>query len=183
LLLRLTERVKLTYLEPQKLEWRKEMLATEDRIHIMSALGRENSYSTRINVLKELWLSPPDAPELIDFIKPWCSDETLCVYSLPYMFAEVGWLAANALCAISSVTSKKVQKDHKVEICELTKPLSTDEIVEIANSINLPVAGGLEGISDAWRILHKAGKLPQINFVIHPSKVVRSFPDLEIAAH
>jgi hypothetical protein len=159
------------------------MLATEDKIYIISALGKESSHSTRISVLKELWLSPPDAPELIDFIKPWCSDETLCVYSQPYMFAEVGWLAANALLAISSLTSRKTQKDHKVEMFELAKPLSTDEIVEIAHSIDLPVAGGLQGISDAWRTLHQAGKLPRINFVIDPCKFVQSSPDLEIAAH
>ena len=109
------------------------MLTDEQFAEIVADLSGD--FEPMVWTLQGLARLPKDE-RLIPYIKPFLDDQRLCMIAAPIFFAEVRWLAAEALCAQGGGTEID-GFENIVELSHTFSPQSIRMIHDLAEEINL----------------------------------------------
>jgi hypothetical protein len=110
----------------------------------------------KAGALKILMEPPIGDPRQLHYIEPLIDDRTPCIICIPYHYAEVRWMAAQALAAVRQACG--IQERVRVEGVVL--PLSNAELWAAAREADLPI--GME-LVDCLPILRDAGLLTVVD--------------------
>ncbi len=106
--------------------------------------------------LREIARNPTGDRRVVALLKECLDDMTPCVVSLPYLFGEMRYLAAQALKAEGARSGRT---DHGV--VEVIKPLTVAELSALEPR-GVGHKGGIEGALEGFAVLRDKRVLPTI---------------------
>jgi hypothetical protein len=104
------------------------------------------------------WDQPTHEPRLLPLLEALLADTSPVVVSLPYHFGELRTLAANVL----ALERRALSIPTPVEL-RAARPLSIQELADLAAAANIPMAAGLAGSLAVFTTLQSRGLLPQVD--------------------
>lgn len=128
----------------------------DDEARVTALLGRLASAEPRrrVTALRALAGAPVAEPRLLRAAEGLLTDETLTVLSIPYVFGEVRWRAAEAVAALRGA----LQVREAVRLLDVPVPLSTNDIGELARRAGLEGRrGGIDGVLETLQRLRALG--------------------------
>lgn len=124
---------------------------------------QSDDISLRAAVLKTLMISPIADRRIVPHLESLLTDKTPCLVSLPYMFGEMRWLAAQAL-------AKEYQAlgiAETVRLPGVVVPLSSQQLAKAEQDARLHGRGGVDGRLEIFQKLNEMGKLPLYDLVLN----------------
>lgn len=153
------------------------MLTDQDFIELMEDLNSED-VSLKAATLRAFWKLPSGDKRVLSHLEGLLDNKIPCVLGYPYMFGEVRWLAAKALAA-----EQEAQGNHKlVRLQNVVIPIDTMGIMQAADSANIRVQGGVEGIIETFVTLHEMGYLPTYDLLLSPQPSQARHPQRQQSA-
>lgn len=112
--------------------------------------------SSVVATLEDLRDYPSADARVLPYLSRLLYDKNPCVIAIPFVFAEVRWLAAHALAAERAALG--IQKP--VCLRQIVKPLDTGGIVRAEYAAGIEPRGGVDGLLMNFGILNDMGYLP-----------------------
>ena len=120
---------------------------------LLSRLSSPNPRE-RANVLRALATAPLADDRLLRPAEMLLTDETLTLFSIPYVFGEVRFLAADAVAALR----RALHSSEEVRLLQVPVSLSSDKIGALAREAGLEYSmGGVEGSLEMLNRLREVG--------------------------
>jgi len=124
---------------------------------------RDPDPSERAVMLKALWAWPSQDERLLPYIHGLLEDTAPCVFGSPMRFGEIRWLAAQVIFA----EFKARQRRDFVRLEGAIKPLSSDELMALAQKAGIVCDASLPALLSAFVELQRLGKLPTTILELH----------------
>lgn len=139
------------------------MLTNEELTATIQDLTGQNT-SLRAIALKDLWKYPSADKRILPYLEDLLDDETPCLIAIPFVYAEMRWLAAHALLS----ERESLGINQPVRLSRVLKPLDSRTYGEARNRANLIGRGGSEGILEKIAILRDRGYLTMMELTLSP---------------
>lgn len=139
------------------------MLTKQEFVGVVEHLTGDD-LSLRVAALKDLWHYPSSDERILPYLEQFLHDKTTCIIARPYLFAEVRWLAANALAA----ERKALAIDQVVELQHVVRPLDMRTYNKARKAANISFRVGVEGVLENLSILRDMGYLPMYDLLLSP---------------
>lgn len=136
---------------------------TDEDLNTFVKIISEGSLKDIVIELQDISSYPGGDPRAIPFLEGLCTDKRLTTISIPYMYGEIAYLAAFALCA----EKHKLKLDGKIRITTAV-PLSVNEAARLAREHEIAVIPA--GIMAALQMLADKGKLPPMILELDPAQ-------------
>lgn len=109
----------------------------------------------RAAMLKALWAWPARDKRLWPHLEALLQDTSPCMFGTPPRFAEIRWLAAQALAADYRASSLQ----RTIRLRQVVVPLTAEELLRAAHEAGLVVTDAQDSILAAFATLQRTGKL------------------------
>jgi len=120
--------------------------------------------SFKVATLKDFWRYPSADPRLLPYLEDLIDDKTPCLLAIPYLFAEVRWLAAKALAASRSALEIR----EPVRLRNVVRPIDMKEYTRARKAAQVELKVGVEGVLENIAILRDMGYLPLTDLNLYP---------------
>jgi hypothetical protein len=132
------------------------MLTNEEFTGVVKHLTGEK-LSLRVAALDDLSQYPSADARILPTLTRLIYDKTPCLIGIPFLFAEIRWLAAHALAAERAALG--IMKP--VRLRNVVEPLDTGGVVSHEDKAGIDGRGGVEGVLSSFAILNDMGYLPR----------------------
>lgn len=120
---------------------------------------QSENLSLRVAGLKVLRQRPSGDKRVLSHLERLLEDKTPCLLSIPFVYGELRWLAAQALAAERA----KLGINQPVYLWNVVKPLNSKGYATARRAANIKGEGGLEGVLKNLVILRDMGCLPMVD--------------------
>ena len=126
------------------------------------------SAEDRVITLNGLWSDPFADARLLPYLQPLLQDTTPCMVSIPFEFAELRWVAINALIAEQNACG--VFDDFHIN--GVTIPYDSQELSQVAKRAGYIGKGsGVSGQIDEFAAMRAQGFLETVDIVVEGGKM------------
>jgi hypothetical protein len=133
------------------------MMMDEETYNWMAEVLTCNDARRKAIALKIIMEQPSADPRQLPYIEALLDDRTPCIICIPYHYAEVRWMAAQALAAVRQACGI----EERVRVEGVVLPLNTDELSQAASNSGLRPPG--TELVDCLPILRDAGLLTVVD--------------------
>ena len=118
----------------------------------------------RVAALENLRDDPSADERMLPYLERLLEDKTPCLVAIPFLYAEIRWLAAHALAAERAALGI----NQPVQLQNVVGPIYTGDIIAAEQLANINGQGGLEGVLESFAIVRDMGYLPRIDLDLWP---------------
>ena len=101
---------------------------------------------------------------ILPYLERFLDDKTPCLVAIPFIYAEIRWLAAHALAAQRAALDVK----ESVQLSNVVKPIDSKGYSQARSAANIRGRGGLEGVLEKIALLRDMGYLPRTDLNLWP---------------
>ncbi|MGB0387308.1 MAG: hypothetical protein ACPGWR_21015 [Ardenticatenaceae bacterium] len=101
---------------------------------------------------------------VLPYLERLLDDKTPCLIGIPFIYAEIRWLAAHALAAQRAALGI----NEPVQLSNVVKPIDSKGYSQAKRAANIRNRGGLEGVLENIALLRDMGYLPLIDLYLSP---------------
>ncbi len=139
------------------------MLTYEEFYGVTRHLTGEDLF-LRVAALEDLRDDPSADTRILPYLEQMLHDKTPCLVAIPYLFAEIRWLAAYALAA----EREALGISEPIHLLSVVKPINTAGISNAEEAANIEFKGGVEGVLENFALLRSLGYLPMYDLYLSP---------------
>jgi hypothetical protein len=137
----------------------------ESELEALIAALTSNDAEERATALRVGMQNPGGDLRLLPYLEALLEDRTPAVVSIPLLFGEVRWLAAQALLAERIANGD----DTPIYVQAVVRPQTSDDLVRIAGEAGVQSSGGLAGSLELFGALNRRGYLPRYDIAENPA--------------
>ncbi|MGB0384030.1 MAG: hypothetical protein ACPGWR_04320 [Ardenticatenaceae bacterium] len=139
------------------------MLSNSEFSELIEDMSSEDLF-LRASTLQVLRDSPSADERVVPYLESLLDDKTPTLIGIPFIYAEIRWLAAHALAAERAALGI----NQPVELQNVVGPIYTKHIIEAQQLANIDLRGGVEGMLESFAIVRDMGYLPRIDLNLWP---------------
>jgi len=134
------------------------MLSNSEFSELIEDMSSEDLF-LRASTLQVLRDYPSADERVLPYLESLLNDKTPCLVGIPFLYAEIRWLAAHALAAERAALGI----NQPVQLQNVVGPIYTKHIIEAQHLANIDGRGGLDGVLESFAIVRDMGYLPRID--------------------
>jgi HEAT repeat protein len=147
------------------------MLSEQEFRELIEDLESQN-LSLRVASLKVLRDYPSRDQRILPYLEDLLHDKTPCLIAIPFVYAEIRWLAAHALLAERAALGI----NQPVCLWNIMRPIDYSGYADARDAANITGRGRSGGVLESIALLRDQGYLPMTDLNLSPLPEAEAVP-------